>query len=87
AEVSALDLKGRLCSGIDLMSNARFMRTVISSARGFRDFRVSAIDRSALSSEEKRTLLRTLELDDVRLAYEETLRVSPNFPWSQWHLL
>ncbi len=87
AEVSALDLKGRLCSGIDLMSNARFMRTVISSARGFRDFRVSAIDRSGLSSEEKRTLLRTLELEDVRLAYEETLRVSPNFPWSQWHLL
>ncbi|CAM3957806.1 type VII secretion system ESX-3 AAA family ATPase EccA3 [Nocardiopsis tropica] len=87
AQVSALDLKGRLCNGIDLMSNARFMRTVISTARGFRDFRVSAIDRSALSSDERRALLRTLELDDVRLAYEETLRVSPNFPWSEWHLL
>ncbi|MET9327276.1 AAA family ATPase [Tsukamurella sp. NPDC003166] len=87
AEVSALDLKGRMCSGVDLMSNARFMRTVISGARGFRDFRVSAIDRSMLSTEEKRALLRTVELEDVRLAYEETLRVSPNFPWSEWHLL
>ncbi|WP_019201271.1 AAA family ATPase [Tsukamurella sp. 1534] len=87
ANVSAPDLKGRLCSGIDLMSNARFMRTVISGARGFRDFRVSAIDRSALSPEDRRSLLRTLELDDVRLAYDETLRVSPNFPWSEWHQL
>lgn len=87
AQVSALDLKGRLCNGIDLMSNARFMRTVISTARGFRDFRVSAIDRSGLTSDERRMLLRTLQLEDVRLAYEETLRVSPNFPWSEWHLL
>lgn len=87
AQVSALDLKGRMCSGIDLMSNARFMRTVISSARGFRDFRVSAMDRQGMSTEQKRALLRTLELDDVKLAYEETLRVSPNFPWSEWHLL
>ncbi|GAB3134260.1 type VII secretion AAA-ATPase EccA [Tsukamurella serpentis] len=87
SEVSALDLKGRLCSGIDLMSNARFMRTVISSARGFRDFRVSAIDRSGLSADQRRVLLRTLELGDVRLAYDETLRVSPNFPWPDWNLL
>ncbi|KXO95088.1 AAA family ATPase [Tsukamurella pseudospumae] len=87
AAVNALDIKGRLCSGVDLMSNARFVRTVISSARGFRDFRVSAVDRSSMTSDEKRRLLRTLELDDVRLAYEETLRVSPNFPWSEWHLL
>lgn len=87
SEVSSLDLKGRMCSGIDLMSNARFMRTVISGARGFRDFRVSTIDRSALTSEQRRALLRTLELGDVRLAYDETLRVSPNFPWSEWHLL
>lgn len=85
--IRATDRKGRVVSGIDLMSNARFMRTVIESAQGFRDMRIESIDSTTLTAEEEWDLRGRLEIDDVRAAYEETLRVSPIFPWAEWDRL